>query len=239
MMCDGPHGLRKQEGKSDMLGVHNSREATCFPTAVTAACTWNPELMEIMGQTIAEEALAYGVDIVLGPGVNIKRNPLCGRNFEYFSEDPYLAGKLAESWPINYENCATAASYGKEKDAVYWEGIYVGYRYYDKMQLPVRWCFGYGLSYTTFAYSNLKIQKYFISCDITNTGTIPGKEIVQLYLSAKTPEIHRPVRELKGFSKIYLEPGETKQLQFLLTDRDFCVYADEWKSPRGRYTIEL
>lgn len=98
MMCDGPHGLRKQEGKADMLGVHNSREATCFPTAVTTACTWNPELMEIMGQTIAEEALAYGVDIVLGPGVNIKRNPLCGRNFEYFSEDPYLAGKLAAGW---------------------------------------------------------------------------------------------------------------------------------------------
>ena len=95
MMTDGPHGLRKQEGKADMLGVHNSRAATCFPTAVIAACTWNPELMEIMGQTIAEEALAYGVDIVLGPGVNIKRNPLCGRNFEYFSEDPYLAGKLA------------------------------------------------------------------------------------------------------------------------------------------------
>ena len=81
-----------------MLGVHNSREATCFPTAVTTACTWNPELMEIMGQTIAEEALAYGVDIVLGPGVNIKRNPLCGRNFEYFSEDPYLAGKMAAAY---------------------------------------------------------------------------------------------------------------------------------------------
>lgn len=654
MMCDGPHGLRKQEGKADMLGVHNSREATCFPTAVTTTCTWNPKLMEIMGRTIAEEALAYGVDIVLGPGVNIKRNPLCGRNFEYFSEDPYLAGKLAagwirgmegagvasslkhfacnsqewkrfssdsivdertlrelylyafelavkeghpstvmcaynkingvhcsddkrlltdilrrewgfdglavtdwgamndrikafqagcdlnmpggsaymereaeravksgflsekavdasvlrvlnlmqkcvgnrqvydrkttgvgdhqtitegevtaekatsskyeveahhdiarqvaeegivllknedrilplqqittvalignmaknlryqgagsshinptklqqlvdvlsytvfaegcdaygntteelleearaaarqcekvvlcvglperyesegfdreslklpeehlrlidavteenantivilmsggvvecpwadkvkgilyaglsgqagaqaianilygkvnpsgklaESWSMKYEDCATAAFYGKEKDAIYREGIYVGYRYYDKMQLPVRWCFGYGLSYTAFAYSNLKIQKqessgqirqsqknnqieqirqlqkdvgkqtkdlkeeYAISCDITNTGTIPGKEIVQLYVSAKTPEIHRPVRELKGFSKVYLKPGETKQVQFLLTDRDFCVYADGWKSPRGRYTIEL
>ncbi len=698
MMCDGPHGLRKQEGKADMLGVHNSREATCFPTAVTTACTWNPELMEIMGQTIAEEALAYGVDIVLGSGVNIKRNSLCGRNFEYFSEDPYLAGKLAagwirgmeetgvasslkhfacnsqewkrfssdsivdertlreiylyafelavkeghpstvmcaynkingvhcsddkrlltdilrrewgfdglvvtdwgamndrikafqagcdlnmpggsaymereaeravksgllsekavdasalrvlnlvekcvanrqdysrkttevgyhqttvgevtvenvtsskyeveahhdiarqvaeegivllknedqilplqqiddnsnvsmtnmeettdadmpianmvkiidsdvcienetntsnvvkntvalignmaqnlryqgagsshinptklqqlvdvlphtifaegcdaygntteelleearaaarqcekvvlcvglperyesegfdreslklpeghlrlidsvteenantivilmsggvvecpwadkvkgilyaglagqagaqaianilygkvnpsgklaESWPINYEDCATAAFYGKEKDAIYREGIYVGYRYYDKIQLPVRWCFGYGLSYTTFAYSNLKIQEpelseqirqlqknnqieqirrlqkdigkqtkdlkeeYVVSCDITNTGTLSGKEIVQLYVSAKTAEIHRPVRELKGFSKVYLKPGETKQVQFLLTDRDFCVYADGWKSPRGRYTIEL
>ena len=139
----------------------------------------------------------------------------------------------------------------------------------------MRWCFGYGLSYTTFAYSNLKIQEpepseqirqlqknnqiekikrlqkdigkqtkdlkeeYVVSCDITNTGALPGKEIVQLYVSAKTPEIHRPVRELKGFSKVYLMPGETKQVQFLLTDRDFCVYADGWKSPRGRYTIEL
>lgn len=666
MMCDGPHGLRKQEGKADMLGVHNSRAATCFPTAVIAACTWNPELMEIMGQTIAEEALAYGVDIVLGPGVNIKRNPLCGRNFEYFSEDPYLAGKLAagwirgmegagaasslkhfacnsqewkrfssdsimdertlreiylypfelavkeghpstvmcaynkingvhcsddkrlltdilrrewgfdglvmtdwgamndrirafqagcdlnmpggsgymereaeqavekgflseyeidacvlrvldfirkcvsrrqdrdrkttrvgydqtetvekmiteeaarleydveahhaiagqvaeegivllknedqilplqqmddnahmsvtnlaetmdadiamagmvktidadaciknaintvkntvalignmarnlryqgagsshinptklqqlvdviphtvfaegcdaygntteklleeagvaarqcdkevlcvglperyesegfdreslklpeghlrlidavteenpntivvlmsggvvecpwadkvkgilyaglsgqagaqaianilygkvnpsgklaESWPMKYADCATASYYGKEKDAIYREGIYVGYRYYDKMQLPVRWCFGHGLSYTTFVYSNLKIQKYEqlkqsrISCDVTNTGALPGKEIVQLYVSAKTPEIHRPVRELKGFSKVLLQPGETKQVRFLLTDRDFCVYADGWKSPKGRYAIEL
>ena len=654
MMCDGPHGLRKQEGKADMLGVHNSREATCFPTAVTAACTWNPEMLEVMGQTIAEEAHAYDVDIVLGPGVNIKRNPLCGRTFEYFSEDPYLAGKLAagwirgmegvgiasslkhfacnsqewkrfssdsivdertlreiylyafelavkeghpstvmcaynkingvhcsddkqlltdilrrewgfdglvvtdwgamndrikafqagcdlnmpggsdymereaeravksgilsekavdtsvlrvlnliekcvgnrlvydrkttgvgynqtategevtakkatsskydievhhviarqvaeegivllknedqilplqqsaavalignmaqnlryqgagsshinptklqqlvdvlphtvfaegcdaygntteelleeaqaaahrcekvilcvglperyesegfdreslrlpeghlrlidvvtgenantivilmsggvvechwadkvkgilytglsgqagaqaianilygmvnpsgklaESWPMNYEDCATAAFYGKEKDAIYREGIYVGYRYYDKMQLPVRWCFGYGLSYTTFAYSDLKVQKqepseqisqsqtniqieqikqlqkngkkrtesfkgkYVIFCNITNTGTLPGREIVQLYVSAKTPEIHRPVRELKGFSKIFLRPGETKQVQFLLTDRDFCVYADGWKSPRGVYNIEL
>ena len=110
MMCDGPHGLRKQEGKADMLGVHNSREATCFPTAVTTACTWNPELMEIMGQTIAEEALAYGVDIVLGPGVNIKRNPLCGRNFEYFSEDPYLAGKLAAGWIREMEGAGIALS---------------------------------------------------------------------------------------------------------------------------------
>ena len=86
-------------------------------------------------------------------------------------------------------------------------------------------------------YEQLKQSR--ISCDVTNTGALPGKEIVQLYVSAKTPEIHRPVRELKGFSKVLLQPGETKQVRFLLTDRDFCVYADGWKSPKGRYAIEL
>ena len=94
-MCDGPHGLRKQENGADMLGVHESREATCFPAEVTAAGSWDPELLEQIGAAIGEEAKDQGVGLVLGPGANLKRNPLCGRNFEYFSEDPYLAGKLA------------------------------------------------------------------------------------------------------------------------------------------------
>ena len=94
-MCDGPHGLRKQENEADMLGVHESREATCFPAEVTAAGSWDPELLEQIGAAIGEEAKDQGVELVLGPGANLKRNPLCGRNFEYFSEDPYLAGKLA------------------------------------------------------------------------------------------------------------------------------------------------
>lgn len=97
-MSDGPHGLRTQKGAADHLGVNKSEESTCFPTACASAASWDPELLEKMGRAIAEEALAYDVDIVLGPGVNIKRNPLCGRNFEYFSEDPYLAGALAKAW---------------------------------------------------------------------------------------------------------------------------------------------
>ena len=92
-MCDGPHGLRKQENGADMLGVHESREATCFPAEVTAAGSWDPELLEQIGAAIGEEAKDQGVGLVLGPGANLKRNPLCGRNFEYFSEDPLLAGK--------------------------------------------------------------------------------------------------------------------------------------------------
>ncbi|MDE6260022.1 MAG: beta-glucosidase [Oscillospiraceae bacterium] len=98
MMSDGPHGLRCQSGDADMIGINDSLPATCFPTAVTAGAAWSPELYAAEGAAIGEEALAYGVDVVLGPGCNIKRNPLCGRNFEYFSEDPYLAGKLAAAF---------------------------------------------------------------------------------------------------------------------------------------------
>ena len=98
MMTDGPHGLRCQKNTGDNLGLNDSLPATCFPTAVTSGSSWDPELLYEEGKAIAEEALEYGVSTVLGPGVNIKRNPLGGRNFEYFSEDPHLAGKLAAGW---------------------------------------------------------------------------------------------------------------------------------------------
>lgn len=94
-LSDGPHGLRKQVGSSDHLGINGSEPATCFPTAATLANSWDVTLMESVGRAIGTEARALDVDMVLGPGLNIKRNPRCGRNFEYFSEDPYLAGKLA------------------------------------------------------------------------------------------------------------------------------------------------
>lgn len=97
MMCDGPHGLRKQ--RQDAPGQNNdSIPATCFPTESALACSWNPEAVKKMAQAIAEEAIVEDVSIVLGCGVNMKRSPLCGRNFEYFSEDPYLAGTLAVAY---------------------------------------------------------------------------------------------------------------------------------------------
>ena len=89
-MSDGPHGLRKQIGSGDN-GISRSEMATAFPTAACTASSWNPENTRKMGAAIAEECHHYGVHVLLGPGVNLKRNPLCGRNFEYFSEDPYLA----------------------------------------------------------------------------------------------------------------------------------------------------
>lgn len=597
MMCDGPHGLRKQEAEADMLGVNESKPATCFPAAVTTAASWNVELMRQIGRTIAREALASGVDVVLGPGANIKRNPLCGRNFEYLSEDPYLAGKmaagfiaggeetgvgtslkhfacnsqeymrfnsdsvmdertlreiylaafetavkegrpstvmcaynkingehcsdskmlltdilrdewgfdgvvvtdwgamndrikgfaagcdlnmpggscymeretaeavkkgilpeqavdesasrmlelirkcaasrkpsgkafdkkahhemarqaaeegivllkndgilplaegkkialigkmaekiryqgagsshinptmlvqprdvlkheiyaagydgrgntseellaqaldaarraeiavvfaglpknyesegfdrenmrmpeghirlieavtkanpntvvvllcgcavecpwtgqaagilyaglpgqagaeaianilygrvnpsgkLAETWPLCYDDCISASYYGKKKTAQYREGIYVGYRYYDTAQKQVRFPFGYGLSYTTFAYSDMQViqeeTKVRVMCRITNTGTVAGKETVQLYVSQENPFIYRPDKELKGFTKMALQPGETKEAVFLLDSRSFAVYQHGWMVPEGEYRIRI
>jgi len=93
-LSDGPHGLRKQEGAQDCMGIAESRPATCFPTASALACSFDPELVERVGAAIGEEARRQGVDVVLGPGVNIKRHPLCGRNFEYFSEDLVVSGEL-------------------------------------------------------------------------------------------------------------------------------------------------
>ena len=95
MMTDGPHGLRKQGGKGDHLGLGRSVPATCYPTAAGLANTWDEELLEQMGEYFGREAVSEKVSMVLGPGVNIKRSPLCGRNFEYYSEDPFLAGKMA------------------------------------------------------------------------------------------------------------------------------------------------
>ena len=97
-LSDGPHGIRKQAGAGDHLGLNASLKATCFPTAATIANSWNPDLGEEIGKALGEEAAAQDVNIVLGPGLNMKRSPLCGRNFEYFSEDPYLAGKMAAAY---------------------------------------------------------------------------------------------------------------------------------------------
>ena len=93
-LSDGPNGVRKQAGAADHLGLNPSVPATCFPTAATVACSWDPALGEQIGQAMGEEAAAQEVAVLLGPGLNTKRSPLCGRNFEYFSEDPYLSGEM-------------------------------------------------------------------------------------------------------------------------------------------------
>ena len=97
-LSDGPHGVRKQAGPSDHLGLNPSEPATCFPTAAAVANSWDPALGQAIGTALGEEAAAQGVGVLLGPGLNIQRNPLCGRNFEYFSEDPYLSGKMAAGY---------------------------------------------------------------------------------------------------------------------------------------------
>ena len=109
MMTDGPHGLRKQGGKDDNLGLNKSIPATCFPTAATLANSWDVGMLEEVGRSLGRESRHEQVSIILGPGLNIKRNPLCGRNFEYFSEDPHLSGKLAAAMIRGIEEMETSA----------------------------------------------------------------------------------------------------------------------------------
>lgn len=108
-LADGPHGLRKQAGAGDHLGLNASLPSTCFPTAATVANSWNLELGEQLGSALGGEARHLGVDVILGPGLNIKRSPLCGRNFEYFSEDPYLAGKMAAAYIRGIQSAGVSA----------------------------------------------------------------------------------------------------------------------------------
>ncbi len=108
-LSDGPHGIRKQAGEGDQLGLNPSLPATCYPTAAAVANSWDVELGEEIGAHLGAEAASQGVCVVLGPGLNIKRSPFCGRNFEYFSEDPYLAGKLAASYIRGIQKNGVAA----------------------------------------------------------------------------------------------------------------------------------
>ncbi len=149
------------------------------------------------------------------------------------------SGKLAESWPYRYEDVPSSEIYGKTADALYQEGIYVGYRYYDKSGVPVRWPFGYGPSYTEFAYSDLAVSGNTVSVTVKNTGMLAGAEVVQLYIGAPQDGLHRPVQELKGFQKVFLQPGECKTVIFQLTNRSFAIWQDGWKVPAGQYTVSI
>ena len=110
MMTDGPHGLRKQAGSADHLGINESVKSTCFPTASALACSWNKDLVKDLGIALGEECQAEDVSIILGPGANIKRSPLCGRNFEYYSEDPYLSSQLSKNQIIGTQSQGVGTS---------------------------------------------------------------------------------------------------------------------------------
>ncbi|MBQ4609030.1 MAG: glycoside hydrolase family 3 C-terminal domain-containing protein [Clostridia bacterium] len=160
-------------------------------------------------------------------------------------------GRLPESFPHQLEDNPSYLTYGGEGDvAVYSEGVFVGYRYYDRKKMDVLFPFGYGLSYTTFAYSNLRLSaqsitdqdELTVSVDVTNTGAAAGKEVVQLYVGDRESTVFRPVRELKGFEKIFLEPGETKTVTFTLGKRAFAywnVQLHDWHVESGEFTIEI
>ncbi len=153
------------------------------------------------------------------------------------------SGKLAESFPIRYEDTPNHTYFpGRQRTAEYRESIYVGYRYYETVGKAVRFPFGFGLSYTTFAYSDLKATQNEVSFTITNTGKCAGGEIAQVYLSAVNSGIFRPARELKGFAKVFLEPGESRTVTIPLDDkafRYFNVKTNAWEVEGGEYSVQV
>ena len=151
------------------------------------------------------------------------------------------SGKLNESWPLCLEDNPSYPYFpSKERTAEYREAMYVGYRYYESAGVDVRYPFGYGLSYTTFEYSDLKASADEVSFTITNTGSRAGAEVSELYISCKGGKVYRPKKELRAFSKTYLEPGESKRVTLTLSDRAFSYYNVEksaWDIEEADYEI--
>jgi beta-glucosidase len=160
------------------------------------------------------------------------------------------SGKLATTFPINYKDLASAEGFPGTPDSLptsiqYKDGIYVGYRYFEKFKAPVHYEFGYGLSYTKFEYSNLNISKttfkdkITISIDVTNTGTLAGKEVVELYIGAPTSTLDKPIKELKAFAKTdLLQPGKKVKLSFTINKIDLASFNESqsaWVADAGEY----
>lgn len=145
-------------------------------------------------------------------------------------------GKLTETWPLSYDQVPSRDTFG-QKVTRYKEGLYVGYRYYDTAGVPVRFPFGYGLSYTRFAYSDLTVENRTVRVAVTNIGDCPGAEVAQLYIAPPHTGPYRPAKELKGFARVYLTPGESRTVDFPLDDRSFAIWSDGWKVPAGTYTL--
>ena len=161
------------------------------------------------------------------------------------------SGKLAETFPLKLEHNPSYLNFPGENGTVeYREGVFTGYRYYDKKALDVAYPFGFGLSYTEFDYDDLRLEKENIkdtetlrvTCRVKNTGTLPGKEALQLYVEPREGTSPRPVRELKGFEKISLMPGESRKVSFVLDGRAFAYYSTEisdWYVPSGDYRVQI
>ncbi len=158
------------------------------------------------------------------------------------------SGKLAETLPLKLSDNPSYLNFAEREKVNYREGVFVGYRYYDAKEMEVAFPFGHGLSYTSFKYSDLKLDRtemtdqdtLTVSVDVTNTGDRAGKEVVQLYVSDLTGAVRRPVKELKGYEKVSLEPGETKTVTMTLDKRSFAWYSTDlhdWYAASGEYEI--
>ena len=245
---DAVEAAKKQRIAVVVVGLPDSYESEAFDRdhmwlpeghnkLVEAVAKANPNtVVVLLGGSAMELPWADQVKAILYMGLPGQAGGEAVANLLTGKANP--SGKLTETWPMAYEDVISKDTFGK-KNTEYREGIYVGYRYYDKAGKPVRYPFGYGLSYTSFEYSDLVVQNRKITVQVKNIGKCSGAEVVQLYIAAPQNGIFRPVKELKGFERVELEPGESKTMEFTLDDRSFAIWNDGWKIPGGTYVVQI
>ena len=236
LLCMGLDEIKESEGidRADMKLAENQ---LALLAAVAAA---NPNVVVLLSAGSSLEsawlkdckALVYGC---LGGQAG------AGALVEVLTGAQNPCGKLAETWACRYADTPARENFGGDGPTVeYREGLYVGYRYYDTAGVPTAFPFGYGLSYTSFAYSDLNADENGVSLTVTNTGSCAGAEVVQLYVAKPDAKIFRPVKELKGFVKVQLEAGESKTVTIPLDDKAFRywnVATDRWEVEGGSYQL--
>ena len=236
LLCMGLDEIKESEGidRADMKLAENQLALLAAVAAV------NPNVVVLLSAGSSLEsawlkdckALVYGC---LGGQAG------AGALVEVLTGAQNPCGKLAETWARNYADTPAKENFGGDGPTVeYREGLYVGYRYYDTAGVPTAFPFGYGLSYTSFAYSDLKADENGVSLTVTNTGSCAGAEVVQLYVAKPDAKIFRPVKELKGFAKVFLEAGESKTVTIPLDDKAFRywnVATDRWEVEGGSYQL--
>ena len=206
----------------------------CQTEVLNAVAAANPNVIVVMSAGSSVEM--PWIDKVKG----LVHGYLCGQAgasavLKVILGDVNPSGKLSESYPYKYEDCSSAPYFpAKERSVEYREGLYVGYRYYDSANVPVLFPFGFGLSYTTFAYSDLTADDRKVTFTLTNTGDRDGAEVAELYVHAINPSVYRPKKELKGFAKVFLKAGESKQVTIELDDKAFRY----WNSVSNRFEID-
>ncbi|MDL2205496.1 glycoside hydrolase family 3 C-terminal domain-containing protein [Eubacteriales bacterium OttesenSCG-928-N13] len=216
-----------------------ARVAAANPNTVVVLYNGSPVEMPWLGSVKAVLEAYLGGQAVGGATKDVLFGDVCP------------SGRLPESFPQKIEDTPCFLTYGGEKDhAVYNEGVFVGYRYYEKKKIAPLFPFGHGLSYTSFDYSNLSLSassmndtdSMTVSVDVKNIGQVAGKEVVQLYVSDKQSTVFRPIRELKGFQKILLAPGESKTVTFVLDKSAFAywnVQLHDWHVETGEFAIQI
>lgn len=193
-------------------------------------CPWADDAAAVLEMYLAGEGAGEATDRLLFGEVN-------------------PSGHLAETFPMKLSDNPSYLNFpGELKSVNYAEGVFVGYRYYEKKEMPVRWAFGHGLSYTTFDMTNVKLSassmtddsELTVTVDVKNTGSVAGAEVVQLYVADRNGTPQRPLKELKDFTKVSLEPGETKTVELHITSRDLSYFEEQlgdWYAPSGKYEL--